>query len=202
MEAVYPNAFAGSEGWIADTRTDEDGFDWVLVAWDRDHWRYAGEKDIWTFANHFELIDGPQYPPDVEPEEPEAQPEPEPVVEEDDEDEELVPCPGCGIPHVTAKELKWMEYFDSLQDAFERAADSDNFVLITVAPRKGDPDTLAPHVYMQSHTPAHSHMLFSQMANLVAGAYKSVAHREQEKQYGRKAADVHPDDQERPPEQE
>lgn len=51
--AVYKRAVAGSIGTVKAKKVDE-GFEMVYIEWDKDHWRYAGEPDGWTFEAHFQ----------------------------------------------------------------------------------------------------------------------------------------------------
>lgn len=55
-DGVYEFAQSGSQGVVADTR-DEDGFSMVFIEWDKDHWRYTGEPDCWTFESHFAPVE-------------------------------------------------------------------------------------------------------------------------------------------------
>lgn len=59
MESVYQDAAPGAQGYIRDHKTDADGFELVLVEWEKNHWKYAGQPDGWTFASHFEVIGEP-----------------------------------------------------------------------------------------------------------------------------------------------
>jgi hypothetical protein len=53
---VYSLAPAGAQGY-ARRRKDDEGFPLVFVEWDKDHWSYSGEPDVWTFENHFEPVE-------------------------------------------------------------------------------------------------------------------------------------------------
>jgi hypothetical protein len=52
---AYGLAPAGAVATVKRTKT-EDGFQMVFIEWDPEHWTYAGERDMWTFANHFEAV--------------------------------------------------------------------------------------------------------------------------------------------------
>lgn len=55
---VYRRAFGGSEGIVRANKYDETGhFPMVYVHWDKDHWSYNGEDDLWTFESHFDLVE-------------------------------------------------------------------------------------------------------------------------------------------------
>src|SRR5881628_1363731 len=68
---VYIYALAGTEGWVRGFKTDAEGFELVKIEWDKEHWRYNGQPDGWTFADHFYVV-GPPSPPQ-ENREPEAE---------------------------------------------------------------------------------------------------------------------------------
>lgn len=55
MQHLYEDAIAGSRGWAKDVKTDHLGFPLVFVEWDRDHWKYTGQEDGWTFQSHFRI---------------------------------------------------------------------------------------------------------------------------------------------------
>src|ERR1700752_4911166 len=59
FERVYPLSFPGAQVRIGDFTIDPEGFERVYVEWDKKHWRYNNEKDMWTYANHFEVIAPP-----------------------------------------------------------------------------------------------------------------------------------------------
>lgn len=56
QDQIYPMAPAGSEGWVRKQEFDSAGYPMVYIEWDRDHWTYNGEKDVWTFDSHFEPL--------------------------------------------------------------------------------------------------------------------------------------------------
>lgn len=205
-EVVYQAAYAGSEGWVRDTKVDDDGFEMVYVEWDKNHWRYAGEIDIWTFASHFRVIPEPAPLPSAkEPEQ--AQPvgdEHEVGYPEIDPPESEHPlCPDCGHHHPEADDARWRDYFTALNEGAEKAADADNFILITIAPTDMDPNLVLPHVYVKCMEPAIMKHLVAQMAAIVSHSTKRYAESaQQETQHGRQAPDVPEDDQAQPPESE
>lgn len=169
FEVVYPSAWAGTEGWIRGQRTDEDGFDQVFIEWDKGHWRYSGESDLWTFANHFRAIGPPDLPAENDPRIAEFLdlsdiPAPEPAGER---------CPDCGEIH-PSQDDDWQVYFDVLQRASDKAADSDNFVLLTFAPLDGKPDLILPHFYVSAMEPEDVYRLFAHMGELANRAMKTL----------------------------
>src|SRR3954462_1476071 len=61
-DEIYTHAFVGSEGWVRAIKKDADGFEMVNVEWDKDHWRFNGQPDGWTFSDHFDVIGPPELP--------------------------------------------------------------------------------------------------------------------------------------------
>ena len=117
-EDLYQYAIVGSRGTILATRTDSYGYEKVLVEWDKDHWRYNGEPDGWTYASHFREI------------------KPEAVIDIPAEElmaEEIFDSPVPSLPPIhTDREEDMAQYIESIGAAFEGAAESDAFYLITM----------------------------------------------------------------------
>lgn len=53
-DSVYEKAMAGSVGTIRSLDFDNVDFPMVYIEWDKNHWAYNGEGDMWTYENHFE----------------------------------------------------------------------------------------------------------------------------------------------------
>lgn len=53
---VYNLAPEGGVGY-ARKRAEDNGYSMIYVEWDKSHWSYSGEQDMWTFEEHFELVD-------------------------------------------------------------------------------------------------------------------------------------------------
>lgn len=110
METVYPNAMAGMRGVIRGFVDDEFGFDRCYIEWDKDHWRYDGEKDLWTYTSHFQpaQMDG---------------------------DHDLLSAEEHEIPNSvpSAPEPdRGEEYINRIMEACDRAAESDGFYFVTL----------------------------------------------------------------------
>jgi hypothetical protein len=116
FESVYDTeVFAGCRGWIRATKKDDYDFEKVYIVWDREHWRYNGQEDVWTFPNHFQLVSTDKD-----------------IVED-------IHAPASPPSEEEEWEGRIKEYLDLLMDAFDRAAEADGFYLITM--RRGyDPD--------------------------------------------------------------
>src|ERR1700694_5904746 len=54
---VYTKAYAGSEATIRELGIDVGDFPMVFVEWDKKHWLYNGESDMWTFESHFDPVE-------------------------------------------------------------------------------------------------------------------------------------------------
>lgn len=55
-DSVYEKLREGARGVVLDRKIDE-GFDMLLIEWDKDHPSYQGEKDCWTFESHFAPVE-------------------------------------------------------------------------------------------------------------------------------------------------
>lgn len=112
-EDVYDKVFPASPGVISGLRKDEYGYPQVYIIWDKEHWRYNGEPDMWTFASHFRPIEGAER----ELIGPEVYDVPSAIPEDLD-----IPSP---------EEMVVMEnYMDALIAAADRASESDAFFFI------------------------------------------------------------------------
>lgn len=153
---VYVYALAGTEGWVRGQKTDDDGFDLVRIEWDKDHWRYNGQQDGWTYADHFYVI-GPPSPPQHE------QPQ---------EDEEAV------LPDPPASENEMDAYMQTLTDAMEAASESEGFLLVAVKripnPEKPSEILFAPAVFNHSVSREISMILDMQLAEMAANSYQEM----------------------------
>lgn len=115
-EEVYNSAVTGSRGYVREMVTDEYGYEKVLIEWDKDHWRYAGEPDGWTFASHFKPALAGRDLMGLDQIEIEDQPED--------------PCPECG-EHPDL-EMDIAQYVSAIEQGFNQAAESDGFYLVTM----------------------------------------------------------------------
>lgn len=155
-ESVYAFALAGTEGWVRDRKKDEDGFEMVKVEWDRDHWRYNGQPDCWTFTDHFKVV-GP----------------PEPFDEDGEgESKELE-------PPASADQLE--NYMDTLTQAMDAASEGEGFFVLTVrrVPNPESPGEIlyVPQLFSHSTSEAASILLDIQLAECAAQTYEEmVAH--------------------------
>jgi hypothetical protein len=112
-EEVYNKVYPASPGVVSGLRTDRYGYPQIYIIWDKDHWRYNGEDDLWTFASHFRPI---------EDEERELGPEVHEVPSSLPEEEDRIP---------SSDQIRSMEYYmDALMTAADRASESDAFFFI------------------------------------------------------------------------
>lgn len=148
-DEVYRYAVSGSRGIVTKQKIDDYGFPMIYIEWDKDHWRFNGEPDGWTFASHFQVIE-----------------DPEPEEEFDYEFEDLGDlleditsahgsklgdvCPHCGGIHTEEQE----KYIDAMMSAFDEAADSEGFILLTIKRSSGLPGTImyVPEVFQAAVT--------------------------------------------------
>lgn len=111
-EDVYERVYPASRGVVSGHRKDKYGYDLIYIIWDKNHWRYNGEDDLWTLASHFRPVEGVEREligPEVH-EVPSAPPE---KVERDVERQEVMDS-----------------YMDALQIAAEKASESDAFFFV------------------------------------------------------------------------
>jgi hypothetical protein len=143
FDQVYPMSFAGAEALIEKFTIDPERFERILVKWDRNHYRYNNEKDMWTYASHFEVI----APPDIV-EEPIPDDEPIVVGGQEVADPELLRrlLQGAGVaPPEQVEEID--NYANLLQKTIEILTTGAAFMVVTVAPTPDDDGTLAPYFF-------------------------------------------------------
>lgn len=160
-DTVYLMAVAGTEGWVRDHKVDNDGFEMVKIEWDKAHWRYNGQPDGWTYAEHFKVIGPPQ------PEAPPAREEPTP----EPEDEVIAKLPDSSDDEVES-------YIDELSEAMEAASEGEAFMMITVkkAPHPENPnETVYMPSIFQANTSKEAAMLLDiQLAECASASYQEM----------------------------
>jgi hypothetical protein len=59
LDDLYlPNGIpVGSEGWIRERSFLPGNFPMVYIQWDKNHWTYSNQDDLWTYESHFEVVD-------------------------------------------------------------------------------------------------------------------------------------------------
>lgn len=185
---VYPAAFGGSEGWIKDQRVDDFGnYKMVYVVWDREHWTYNGERDLWTFEDHFDKV------------------EEEPMAEEPGKPSKdaiaqalSVLAQGLGVESPTQgspeqqpePEVQPVEHEDRFHEILNRAldtvADGDAFMIVSVRaedppPGVGVSHVLIPSFFSAATLPEARLLLYGQLAAVVADHHQELAVREIER---------------------
>lgn len=132
-EEVYQRALAGSRGVIRASKVDDYGYEKVYIEWDKDHWRYNGEPNGWTYASHFQVAE------DIDPHATD-------LVNGDIDIPLTPPVPSSR----EEREAQINDYVESMMDAFDRASESDGFYLVTV--RRGiDPESGQEIVLIEMH---------------------------------------------------
>jgi hypothetical protein len=131
-EKVYKLAVGGSQGVVTDTKVDE-GFPMVYVEWDKDHWRYEGEPDCWTFESHFKVLENGLFKA-LDSKEDFLKEIIERAQEREDFDDERID-----------------RFIDRLDEAINLLAESDGFLLISakkeVHPENPDEIMMTPYVF-------------------------------------------------------
>jgi hypothetical protein len=111
-EDVYDSVFPASRGVVSGRRKDKYGYDLIYIIWDKEHWRYNGEDDLWTLASHFRPVQGEEREL-IGPEVHEVPAAPPIVMDEE-------------------KQTEMDSYMDALQYAAEKASESGAFFFICV----------------------------------------------------------------------
>lgn len=115
-EEVYEHVFPASRGVVSGRRKEKHGYELVYIIWDKEHWRYNGEDDLWTFASHFRPVQ--------EEERELIGPEVHEVPAAPPEFEQVVPKPNDG------RQEEMDSYIDALQYAAEKASESGAFFFL------------------------------------------------------------------------
>lgn len=160
-DQVYVYALAGTEGWVRGSKQDSDGFELYKIEWDKEHWRYNGQPDGWTFAEHFKVIG----PPDPR------------AVEEEDDDEEV----GEDIEmqdDPVSKEEELESYMETLSQAFDAAAEAEGFIVFTIRrvpnPEKPEEVAFVPTMFQHSSSKEASMLLDIQLADVASSNYQEM----------------------------
>lgn len=163
FDDVYAEATSGSRGTIRDRRSDKYGFKEIYVEWDKEHWRYHGEADGWTYENHFKPVARPDeslLDTDVPaPNAPEV-------------------CPDCGGIHPDDDFQERAEvYFDFLGEALEEAADGEAFLVVTVKRERDEngQTRLTPVIMAASLDDEATAMIEAHLVNLAALAHQNFS---------------------------
>lgn len=155
VEDVYALAVPGTEGWVRDHKIDDDGFAMVAIEWDKDHWRFNGQPDGWTFADHFKVIGTPDPP----------------MEQGSMSDDELLD------PRPSDEQIEM--YIDTISDAMDTAAESDGFFMLAVRsmPNPDNPSetVFVPTVIMQALTQEAEIILDVQLMDCANTTYQQIA---------------------------
>jgi hypothetical protein len=160
-EEVYKKASPGAQATITDTRIDEDGFNMVFVEWDKTHWRYSGQDDQWTYAEHFTAIDEHGIFAALEDPEAFANQIMERAKERGKDDEMIE------------------EFIDRLDEVVNVLSESEGFIVITARrephPLKPDKSFVAPYIFGAFMNEGILALLESQIAQLSAASNQEMA---------------------------
>lgn len=130
---VYKRAVAGSVGVVKDKKIDE-GFEMVFIEWDKDHWRYQGEPDGWTFEVHFQPTEKVGLFGALEDPEQFTSQLAEKIKDEGVDDERVVDA-----------------YLDKLNEVVSLLSEADGFIVLAARqeqhPKNEDEQILVPYVF-------------------------------------------------------
>lgn len=150
FENVYPLSFPGAQAKVVDYTIDPEGFERIKIEWDKDYWRYNNEKDVWTYASHFEVI---------HPAEPMA-----PKIEEEEKQERQ--------PSTEAEvESSVDEFANIMMQAFHDVKEGAGFIILTISP--DDDGVLGPHLYSASLDDKINTVLQSQIIHVAANVLQA-----------------------------
>jgi hypothetical protein len=168
-DSVYAFALAGTEGWVREVKEDEHGFEMVKVEWDKDHWRYNGQPDGWTFASHFKVVGPPEEPALEEEEEAPLPPGIEFIAETPDE---------ISMNTAPASEEQVDRYMEAISEAMEAASESEGFMMIAIR-RVPDPENpgvtnYIPTIIMSALSQQAALLLDIQLAECASSSYEEM----------------------------
>jgi hypothetical protein len=167
-DSVYTFALSGTEGWVRGRKVDDFGYDLVKVEWDKEHWRYNGQPDGWTFESHFKIIGPPEIPATTEEEE---------EVEQGEQSQEE------SIGELTLHEAPPADhqievYIDTLTEAMDAASESEAFLMIAVrrVPNPENPtETMyVPQIFSTATTKEGALLLDIQLAECASTSYEEM----------------------------
>lgn len=184
---VYDLAKANAEGWVRAHNFDPVGkFPMILVEWDTDHWTYNGQGNMWTFEDHFELVNEDKMKNDDELRQAlkviaehyakEDDPGPTEAEIEDDLDLEIEerqePSESGFLPATNE------QYISTLRQALQASKDADSFILIAVGkethPQTGRP-ILAPRIFKADKTEEAALLLGTHVHQIGLLAHQELA---------------------------
>lgn len=157
VDDVYQLALPGTQGWVRDHKKDPDGFDMVAVEWDKDHWRYNGQPDGWTFAEHFKVIGPPSA---------------------SDGDKPIPLSLETELPQPALTDDQIEEFIEVISEAMEAASESDGFFILTVQkiPNPENPSEIVfvPKIFTQSISPEAEIILDVQLMECANANYQAL----------------------------
>jgi hypothetical protein len=169
---IYPRAYGGAEAIVKKHSVDPiGGYPMVYVEWDKKHWTYQGERDMWTFEDHFDVVEDEKPPPPEpprtrtinpssidehrhtiadppEPHHPVSTEQKDPVrrmVERAQERHNRERIAEAQQPEPSPDGPSHDDYMKALTDALEEASEAEAFMVISVArkPSPFDPEISA-----------------------------------------------------------
>lgn len=166
-DEVYLFAQAGSRGTVRNTKVDEMGFPLVYIEWDRDHWKYNGEPDGWTFESHFQILELPDQPKawvDF-------------LIKQAENRRDDERCSQCGQEH-DDEVRKAHEALEALEKATQAAANAEGWFMVTVAPGE-DPQfpgmtVYHPKIFAGLLTENAADMIEAQIVHLATLAHQDM----------------------------
>lgn len=170
---LYRRAFGGSEGFVRGRKKDSVGFPMILVEWDKDHWTYNGEEDMWTFEEHFEAVEELTMP----------------SINNDDDNlaDALINFlknwkDESGEPdhEDDSHEDTEQQYYATAREATESVEDGEAFMIFTVKRQQTSPDhpeqfILVPEIFSAYQTEEAGLLLETQLSQVAAVTQQEMA---------------------------
>lgn len=168
VAGLYSFASGGSEGVIRSRKLDDDGFPLVYIEWDDAHWRFKGQKNGWTFEQHFKIVEPPNDAVDkldkVEDE----------YTETDFEFESVDRRGGLA----SGPDERMEEYIEALASAVDAASEAQAFMTVVIK-SVPDPDNpgynmLIPEIHGQAMSERASLLLDAQVNQVAAVCHANL----------------------------
>ncbi len=172
---IYRRAYGGSEGIVRKTKKDEFGYPMIYIEWDKNHWTYNGEEDMWTFADHFDPVERIEMPRD------------------DSNDSKLIKDlinfldkyqKNQGQDNTEANPEEDQErrerrqvYAETVQEAFEKVVDGEAFLMVCVEREGGESASiynLVPYIFASTITEEAATLLEVQLSQILATMHQNL----------------------------
>lgn len=158
---VYPVSPTGALGWVRARREMPKSDPEVYIEWDKQHWRYHGEFDGWTFEHHFR----PATDVTDVTEAASALSNMGHILDRANEQLDSERCPTCGGLHDDDDD----EFLTTLMEAQDAALGSDGYFVVTLTPREANGMTFyQPDMFSHTLNATAKGMIEAQLVHIAA----------------------------------